>query len=186
MRTRRISLWPRFERDLSRNSLESIHGHLNTQTPRRHAFWRSLHRIVVMMIFKSGDLACRVRHNFADEVRKAYMRGPKTDWNVIQREIDWYETTVNSCKCGETSHLCAIHGLSFPCSHRYSIDADKPFIPPTFEIDLRPTWQNCVLEIVEVNRNPTNDSRLQVIHLKEVAARNSKRFSHSKRKEDIR
>jgi hypothetical protein len=168
------------------NSLESIHGHLNTQTPRRNAFWRSLQRIVVMMIFKSGDFACLVRYNFADEVREAYTRGTKTDRNVMQRESDWYGTTANSCKYGETSRLWTIYGFPFPCSHQYSLEVDKPSIPPTFEIDLRPTWQNCVLDIVEVNRNPPGDSRLHLIHLKEVAVRNIKKFSYSRRKEKIR
>jgi hypothetical protein len=114
------------------------------------------------------------------------MRGIKTDRNIVQREIDWYETTVNSCKCGETSHIWAIYGIPFPCSHQHSLDVDKSSIPPTFEINLRPTWQNCVLDIVEVNRNPPDDLRLQVIRLKEVAVLNIRRFSHSKRKEEIR
>jgi hypothetical protein len=55
-----------------------------------------------------------------------------------------------------------------------------------FEIDVRTMRQNCVLDIVEVNRNPPDDSRLHVIHLKEVAVRNVKRFSYSERKEEIR
>jgi hypothetical protein len=138
------------------------------------------------MIFKSGDLACCIRHNFADEVRRAYARGTKTDRNVMQGKIDWYETTVNSCKCGEISHLCAIYPIPFPCSRQYSLDVDKSSIPPTFEIDHRPTRQNCVLDIVEMNRNPPDNSRLHLVHLKEVAVRNVKRFSHSKRKEEIR
>jgi hypothetical protein len=133
------------------------------------------------MIFKSGDLACCVPHNFADEVRKAYTRGTKTDRNVMQREIDWYETTVKSSKCG-ASRLCTIYWIPFPCNHQYSLDVDKSSIPPTFEIYLRPTWQNCVLDIMEVNGNPPDDPRLHVIHLKEVAVRDVKRFLHSKGK----
>jgi hypothetical protein len=36
------------------------------------------------------------------------------------------------------------------------------------------------------NRNPPDDWRLHVVHLKEVVVCNIKRFSHSKRKEEIR
>jgi hypothetical protein len=50
-------------------------------------------------------------------------------------------------------------------------------IPPAFEINLRPTWQTCVLDMVEVNRDAPVKSPLHVIHLKDVAMRNIRHFS---------
>jgi hypothetical protein len=55
-------------------SLESPHGHLNTSTPRRNPFWRSLHLIIGMMLTKSTELGSCVRHNFGHEVRESLTR----------------------------------------------------------------------------------------------------------------
>jgi hypothetical protein len=104
----------------------------------------------------------------------------------MQREIEWYGTTVSSCKYHETSHLCTTDGIPFPCSHQYALDADKPLIPLAFAINLRPTWQTCVLDMMEVNRDTPVQSPLHVIHLKELAMRNIRRFLHSKNKEEIK
>jgi hypothetical protein len=104
----------------------------------------------------------------------------------MQREIEWYGTKVSSYNCGETSYLCATYGIPFPCSHQYALDADRPSIPPAFEINLRPTWQIYVLDMVEVNRDAPVEPPLHVIHLKDFAMGNIRRLSHFKKKEEIK
>jgi hypothetical protein len=62
----------------------------------------------------------------------------------------------------------------------------NPSIPLAFEINLRPTWQTCVLDMVEVNRDAPVESSLHVIHLKDVAMRNIRQYCHSKKKEETK
>jgi hypothetical protein len=46
--------------------------------------------------------------------------------------------------------------------------------------------QTCVLDMVEMNRHAPVESPLHAIDLNDVAMRNIRRFSHSKKKEEIR
>jgi hypothetical protein len=46
--------------------------------------------------------------------------------------------------------------------------------------------QTCILDMVEVNCDAPVEPPLHVIHLKDVAMRNIRRFSHFKKKEEIK
>jgi hypothetical protein len=69
------------------NSLESSYGHLNASTPRRNPFWRSLHRIIGMVLMKSTELGSYMRHNSGYEARESLTRATKLDDRVMQQEI---------------------------------------------------------------------------------------------------
>jgi hypothetical protein len=79
-----------------------------------------------------------------------------------------------------------IYGILFPCSHQYALDASKPSILPASEINFRPPRQTCILDMVEVNRDAPVESPFHVIHFKDIAMRNIRRFSRFKKKEEIR
>jgi hypothetical protein len=134
------------------NSLESTHGHSNVTPPRRNSFWGSMHRIVEMMLTKSTQLSSRVRCDFNDEIRLSFKRSERLDTEVMAQERHCYNTTVTSCDCGETAHLSGAYGSRMPCSHQYSLGAEKPSEPDTFNISFPVTWPKCVLDIRKVGR----------------------------------
>jgi hypothetical protein len=168
------------------NSLESTHGHLNAGTPRRNSFWSSLHRIISAILSKSANHWSCVEHNFADEVRGSFTRFSKTDPVVMQQEVNWYQTTTTSCRCGETIHLSRMYGVHMPCSHQYSLGAKKPSVPSALCLVFEYTWFESVLDCRPLERQPADQSPEHAAAVKDIAARNIKRFSGSRNKVEIR
>jgi hypothetical protein len=167
------------------NSLESTHGHLNADTPRRNSFWPSLHRIIGAILTKSTNFWSCIQHNFADEVCESLTRFVKTDPVVMQQEMDWYKTTPRSCGCGETIHLSKMYGVRMPCSHQYCLGVAKPSVPQAFKLTFEETWADCVLEIRTLERQAPDPSPAHATYVKDLAVRNIKRFSGSRSKEEI-
>jgi hypothetical protein len=104
----------------------------------------------------------------------------------MEQEVNWYHTSPTSCQCGETIHLSKIYGIQMPCSHQYSLGVEKPSVPQTLNVTFRETWSKCVLEIRPLERQAPDQSPAHVAYLKDLAARNIKRFSGSRSKEEIR
>jgi hypothetical protein len=168
------------------NSLESLHGHLNAKTPRRNGFWQSLFRIESAMCTKSTRLWTSVQHNFANEVRKSYTRSVKLDRSTMQQEVRWYHSTQSSCNCGETNHLSVVYRVPMPCSHQYFLGIAKPDVPQSFNLSFHETWQNCVLDLQHLERDAPDETMEHIEYVQNIAYRNIKRFSGSRKKEDIR
>jgi hypothetical protein len=100
------------------NTIESLNGHLNEVTPRKNAFWGSLHRLAEMFTKKIGTFQSCWRHNFRYEVQKARRRFRFIPHERMTREITFFQTEADRCLCGETVLGCRMFGQDIPCSHR--------------------------------------------------------------------
>jgi hypothetical protein len=168
------------------NSLESTQGHLNAKTPRRNPLWQSLFRISLAMQTKSKSLWSCVQNNFANEVRELFTRSMKLDRTLMQQEVDWYQTTSISCNCGETIHLSSMYRVTMPCSHQYFLRVVKPSLPQIFNVSFMDTWYSCILDIVKHERESSEATQKPIDYIKNLMTCNIKRFSGSKKKDDIR
>jgi hypothetical protein len=165
------------------NSLESTHGHLNERTPRRSAFWGSLHRIAQMMLMRSAELDSAIRHNFNEKVRSSFKRSIEMDPETMVRERNFYHTTRISCACGETLHLSRIYRIPVPSSHQNALGVQKSYVPDVFDPSCAPIWPRCVTDVTTVDREAPDGSPRRVSYLKNLALKNIKRFRARERRE---
>jgi hypothetical protein len=104
----------------------------------------------------------------------------------MEQEATWYHTTTSSCDCGETIHLSVIYGTQMPCSHQYYLGVEKPSVPSIFNVSLIHTWENCILDVVKIDRHIPDESPTHFEYVRDITIRNIKRFSKSKKKDEIR
>jgi hypothetical protein len=71
------------------------------------------------------------------------------------------------------------------CSHQYSPGAEKPSVPDAFDISFPLTWPKYVIDIRKVDRERPEQLPARISYLKNLAARNIKRFSNSRGKAPI-
>jgi hypothetical protein len=139
------------------------------------------------MLTKSTALWQCIPHNFADEVRESLKRASIMDPVMMQQVVRYYQTTPTSCNCGETIHLSRIYRVSMPCSHQYSLGVVRPSVPQEFNISFQETWNSkCILDVRMLEREIPNESAAHIAYVKDLAARNIKRFSGSRQKGEIR
>jgi hypothetical protein len=168
------------------NSLESSHRHSNARTPRRNTLWESMHRIVGAMLTKSTTLWGCIQYNSPGEARKSFRRASNMDLVMMQQEVRYSQATPASCNYGETIHLSRIYRVSMPCSHQYSLDVVKPSVPQEFNISFQGTWNSkCVLDMRTLEREIPNESPAHIMYVKDLAVRNIRHFSGSRKKEEI-
>jgi hypothetical protein len=79
-----------------------------------------------------------------------------------------------------------MYGVSMPCSHQDSLGVEKRSVSHQYDLSFTDTWSECVLDIVTIEREVPNASPVQIADMKDLAMRNIKRFSLSKRKDDIK
>jgi hypothetical protein len=79
-----------------------------------------------------------------------------------------------------------MYGTQIPCSHQYFLGVEKPSVPQTFNISFLHPWQYCVLDLVKLERQTPDESPTHLEYVKDIAIRNIKRFSRSKKKDEIR
>jgi hypothetical protein len=72
-----------------------------------------------------------------------------------------------------------------PCSHQYSLGAEKPSVPDAFDISFPVTWPKCVLDIRKVDRERPEQLPARISYLRNLAARKIRRFSNSPEKAAI-
>jgi hypothetical protein len=164
------------------NALESTHGHANECTPRRNEFLPSLLRVGAMMCRKTLSFRQALKHNFRSMVAKARRRAELMDSDVMDGEIAQYQTTLESCRCGETIHLSVMYRTPCPCSHQYALGAEKPH-PPDIDLMLTGATSELIIAIERIERAgspcPTHGLREQ---WERTAAEHIQRFSHATRK----
>jgi hypothetical protein len=114
------------------------------------------------------------------------MHSETFDTILMQREASWYHSTAVACPCGETFHLSVMYGVPMPCSHQYSLGVETPSVPRQYNLSFTNSWSECVLDIVTIEREVQNVSLIRIACMKDLAMRNIKRFSQSKRKTDIK
>jgi hypothetical protein len=73
-----------------------------------------------------------------------------------------------------------------PCSYEYSLGVEKPTVPQDFNVFFSDTWAKCVVDVQKLERQVPDDSPQHITDLNDLAVRNIKRFSHSRKREEIR
>jgi hypothetical protein len=84
------------------NTIECLNGHMNEATPRNNTFWGSLHRIAWIFTRKIDSFPICVQHNLRNERRQIYKQLGSTSVARMQREVQFFGTTADSCRCGQT------------------------------------------------------------------------------------
>lgn len=100
------------------NTIESLNGRLNEDTPRHNTFWGSLHRLAEMFTRKIGRFEECCRHNMRYEIGKARRRFRNVTGQRMTREMAFFETQATTCLCGETVLGSMMYRLDIVCSHR--------------------------------------------------------------------
>ena len=182
----RVSMIKRVEARMpsTTNSLESSHGHLNSKLPRHNAFWPSLQRIATSITDKTFRYNEMMKHNYSRIKRDVKYRAKKYAGPNIQDQIRRFNSTIDSCECGETKLQSALLRINIPCSHQYTLGAEFPSLP-IVNLELIPQWTKCEFAYSIVNA----ERRLPVIgeidQLKTQCAKIIKRYSHFKNKAKI-
>jgi hypothetical protein len=99
------------------NSLESSHGHLNAQIPRRNDFYTSLTRLMRFIITKTHNFKPAYRTNLNKAIKKVSDRCAPFYAPIIEKEILQYNSTKKSCSCGETKLINSMMRVDIPCPH---------------------------------------------------------------------
>jgi hypothetical protein len=73
-----------------------------------------------------------------------------------------------------------------PCRHEYSLGVEKPTVPQDFNVSFSDTWSKCVVDVQKLELQVPDDSSQHIPDVKDLAVRNIKRFSRSRKKEEIR
>jgi hypothetical protein len=106
---------------MTTNSLESINGHLNAETPRRNVFWASMMRMCKMIRHGVQHHAASVLHNFHTTTRRIYKLVKSIGEEEIRQQQIYYKTNINSspptCDCGMSLYFTQMFGRFVPCSH---------------------------------------------------------------------
>jgi hypothetical protein len=79
-----------------------------------------------------------------------------------------------------------MYGVSMPCRHQYSLGVEKPSVPHRYNLLFTYNWSECVLDIVTIEREVLDVSPVHIAYMKGHGMQNIKRFSRSKRKDDIK
>jgi hypothetical protein len=111
------------------NVIECLNGHLNEVTPRYKKFWPAMHRLVEMFTRKIANCAQRFRYNILCEMRRALRRCRAVPYDRMEREIGFFETTLESCRCGETCLAERMYRMEGRCSHHLALEPVPPVIP---------------------------------------------------------
>ena len=160
------------------NAIESIHGHLNEAIPRNNCFFSSLYRIILTINSQIHRFQEKHRHNYGRiirEIKKKALNNP-----FIKNECDFYQTTLFECKCGETILYSKMYRIDIPCSHRIHLGCQFPILSD-IELKYEKLFQELILDIQDDKKYV---QKKETEYIKEIAAKNIKRYSHSK-KEDI-
>lgn len=101
------------------NQLESAHGHMNDATPRRNSFFASIKRIIEQILIRNRNFSTNFKQNYSRFKRKIRNIVRNTPDNIMQSQIELYETDVakHFCKCGEATLMALMMDVHLPCSH---------------------------------------------------------------------
>ena len=117
------------------NSLESCHGHLNDNTPRRNTFFTAIYRIVYSLNKQNKEYQRKISHNYNYQIKRTKDEMKLKDPIRIKSEIQFYKTTNLYCNCSSNKLISKQLGINIPCCHQLSL----PFptaIPKLPEINI--------------------------------------------------
>ena len=164
------------------NALESTHGHINAKLPRRNEFWFSLHRLVVHLTSKDLNFSDRLKANYNRAKRISLRRAAQVSRALIEKECEFFSTTIESCSCAETILESSMLRIDLPCSHRLfkgAVYPDSPDVTINMSLDSPDTKCKNVNTIINVEYNPPQRDSFE--SLKKDAVRNIIRFGKGKK-----
>jgi hypothetical protein len=77
-------------------------------------------------------------------------------------------------------------GVPMPYGHQFSFGAEKPSVPRQYNLSFTDNWSESALDIITIEREVPDASPIHSDYMKNLAMRNIKRFSRSKRIDDIK
>jgi hypothetical protein len=102
----------------------------------------------------------------------------------MAQEQTYYQTSIDSCQCGETIHYTVAGKIRMSYSHQYALGAEKPKCPEVALIlDEIPTdlvQDHKIIERIGRKQNDEHPERMKVI-----TKTNIKKCSHFQQKEEI-
>lgn len=166
------------------NALEATHGHLNESVQRRNCFWPSLHRLVKSINDRTYSFQEHLKHSFQKTKRDVIARAKYVYEREMQKEINFFGSTKESCKCGETKLESAMFRVDIPCSHMIACGAEFPSFPDV-KLQVCPCWDECKFEYSVTERSIESTPPEKYAKLKESIVKTIKRYSHYRNKKDI-
>ena len=165
------------------NSLESTHGHMNSDIPRRNELYTSILRIVEHMWDKVQNIEECVKRNYNYANRMTKRRLDNKSETISDEQMQ-YHTTQFHCECGENRLVSSMLGIDMICSHRLALTA-KPDPCP----DVKPPiiMANDHLEVEynflppQVQKQPKSFNEMEIKYI----VNQIKSFSHFKEKTSI-
>ena len=175
----------KFRMPSTTNALESTHGHLNAQIPRRNDFYSALTRLAKYTVRKANNFSDSFKNNYNRAKRVINQRNVPILSPMIEKEKKQYETTNETCKCGETKLLSAMMRVDIPCSHQINIG--KQFPPcPSINLRLTNSYHGLKIDYEEHERNADSKTHQLEDILAEKAAREIRKRSKFKNKNEIK
>ena len=160
-----------FKMPTTTNALESSHGHLNAQIPRRNDFYTAMDRLVKFIIHKTHGFEDAYKANLNRARRNIQRKCSPFYAQVIEKESKQYETEKEKCACGETSILSAMMMLDIPCSHRMCKGANFPSKPKSLALKLKNGFGKLIVHlVVEKNEEETTDDNYEKFINRKAAA----------------
>ena len=158
------------------NSIESTHGHLNENTPRRNCFFSSIYRLIMSIMTQIHNFNDKMHHNYR-KVKCDVKKNKEIELH-IEEKCNFYKTKLHSCNCGETVLYSNMFKCDIPCSHRLYLGAQFPEIP-----DINFDFQNQFNELIlDIQDDEKATKKIEYDAIKEIGVKNIKKFSHVKKK----
>ena len=161
------------------NALESSHGHLNARIPRRNDFYSSLSRLITFIIDKTHNFNKAYSTNFHRAKRKITDASSPFFNPQLEKESLQYESTRETCKCGETTILNNMMRTNLPCSHMLHKGAKFPE-EPEIELFLENCFHDFVIKYEEKQRESSNKINDLNASIKNKAAATIRKFTKCK------
>ena len=167
------------------NSLESSHGHLNAKIPKRNDFYTAMSRLIKFVIKKTHNFEQAYQTNLNRSIRLIKRRCSQPYQQLIEKESKQYETTIDTCNCGETKLLSAMMMVDIPCSHRYSKGAAFPSKPIDLKLKYKNNFQKFVTDFVIEEGHTEKRDFTYADYINEKAAKTVRKFSKEKKLKKI-
>ena len=171
------------------NQLESTHGHMNSQVPRRNSIWPSMNRICQNIMTKIQKFEDHYKHNYYRYKNKIKNTCSHTPEDIMRSMINHYQTDINttSCLCGESILISSMLGVNLPCSHLFFLGMEFPKLEaPNLnldDIDINTRKLIYKWDFVDSHKVETNDDYFQKV--RQYTSKVIRRYSHHNKKEDV-
>lgn len=99
------------------NSLESSHGHINADVPRRQNFFHSLKKLIKWLNRKKTNFGKLLNKNFIYSTNKAKRKVLSKSESDMIKECQYYHSSANKCMCRELALESKMYRTQMMCSH---------------------------------------------------------------------